>query len=197
MILDYTSPNYFSDIKQAGPSVSNSLLGKFLILKYFKSEFFCRFDIILDAAGLPETELEKYVDCVNSCGSIITLRSPLLSNIDTHGILYGSVKSAIDLLMPNLTSGVFKKGSLIKWAFFMPCETAVKEISSIVTQNKVRYLAFYSIFIVCLSNDPFFLMTRLTVPWVLVPKFGYIWAALCIQIFNAIKLIQKSVVFRK
>lgn len=91
----------------------------------------------MDAAGLPETELEKYVDFVNSCGSIITLRSPLLSNIDTHGLLYGSVKSAIDLVMPNLTSGVFRKGGLIKWAFFMPCETAVNEISSLVAENKV------------------------------------------------------------
>ncbi len=98
---------------------------------------FCRYDIILDAAGLFEMELEKYVDFVNSCGSIVTLRSPLLANIDAHGLLYGSVKSAVDLILPNLTSGIYKKGSLIKWAFFMPCETAIKEISELVNERKV------------------------------------------------------------
>lgn len=92
----------------------------------------------MDAAGLSEVELEKYVDVIRSRGSIVTLRSPLLTNIDQHGLIAGSIKSAVDLILPNVTSGVFKKGSLIKWAYFMPCEMAVKEISDLVNQKKVR-----------------------------------------------------------
>lgn len=98
---------------------------------------------------MPENELEKYVDFVKSYGSIVTLRSPLLANIDSYGLLYGSVKSAVDLILPNLTSGIFKKGSLIKWAFFVPCETAIKEISELVNQKKVEINFLLKIFLWC------------------------------------------------
>lgn len=100
-----------------------------------------RYDIILDAAGVGEKDLEEYVPYVNTGGSLITLRSPLLNNIDTYGLLCGSVKSVIDLAVPNLTSGVFKKGSLIKWGFFMPLATGINEIAELVNQNKVRIYA--------------------------------------------------------
>ncbi|XP_065213648.1 reticulon-4-interacting protein 1 homolog, mitochondrial-like [Planococcus citri] len=114
VILDYTSPTYQSSVESAG-----------------------KYDVILDAAGIGEKELEAYVPHVNPGGSLITLRSPLLNNIDTYGLLCGTVKSAIDLAVPNLTSGVFKKGSLIKWGFFMPLATAVEEISELVNKNKI------------------------------------------------------------
>lgn len=94
----------------------------------------------MDAAGLTESELQKYASYVNSCGSIITLKSPLLANIDHYGLFYGFAKSAVDLVLPNIASGILKKGGLIKWAFFLPCSTAVKEISDLVTQRKVSLI---------------------------------------------------------
>lgn len=108
-----------------------------------KRSVFHRYDIVLDAAGLGETELQKFADYVNSCGSIVTLKSPLLENIDNYGLMYGSMKSAVDLALPNITSGILKKGALIKWAFFIPCSTAVKEISDLVNLNKVHNMCLH------------------------------------------------------
>lgn len=72
-----------------------------------------------------------------ACSSFITLRSPILHNIDSHGMLGGMFKNAIDLVVPNILSGAVFKGSSIRWGTFMPIESGVKELAHLTEKYKM------------------------------------------------------------
>ncbi|KAE8747807.1 hypothetical protein FOCC_FOCC005420 [Frankliniella occidentalis] len=97
-----------------------------------------QFDIVLDAAGLG-ADAGQYAACLKewSNAKYITLRSPLLKNFDEHGLLLGALKSAADLVQPNITSGALSKGSSLRWGFFVPCDAALDEIQLLVEAGKI------------------------------------------------------------
>lgn len=97
-----------------------------------------QFDIILDAAGLGP-DPSQYAACLKqwSNAKYITLRSPLLKNFDEHGLVLGALKSAADLVQPNVTTGALSQGATLRWGFFMPCNAALDEIQLLVEAGKV------------------------------------------------------------
>lgn len=72
-----------------------------------------------------------------TCSSFITLRSPILHNIDSYGMLGGMFKNAIDLVVPNVLSGAVFKGSSIRWGTFIPIESGVKELAYLTEKHKM------------------------------------------------------------
>lgn len=72
-----------------------------------------------------------------TCSSFITLRSPILHNTDTYGLLGGMVKNSIDLIVPNVLYGAVFKGSSIRWGTFMPMECGVRELAQLAENNKI------------------------------------------------------------
>lgn len=99
----------------------------------------CRYDLILDAAGISYNKIGAYMPLLKgwTCSSFITLRSPILHNTDTYGLLGGMVKNSIDLVVPNILSGAIFKGSSIRWGTFIPMECGVKELAQIAEKNKI------------------------------------------------------------
>ncbi|XP_034251328.1 reticulon-4-interacting protein 1 homolog, mitochondrial [Thrips palmi] len=97
-----------------------------------------QFDVILDAAGLGP-DAGPYASCLKqwSNAKYITLRSPLLKNFDEHGLVLGALKSAADLVQPNITTGALSQGATMRWGFFMPCNAALDEIQLLVEAGKV------------------------------------------------------------
>lgn len=98
-----------------------------------------RYDIIFDAAGIPVSDISPYIACLKdwSFAKYITLRSPLLRNTDTYGLIGGMFCNAADLFKPNITSGAFFKGSSFRWGYFMPINKGVKEIARLVESKQV------------------------------------------------------------
>lgn len=65
----------------------------------------------------------------------ITLNSPLLKNIDEHGLIFGAVKNLGDLLKHNIP--VNEKKSIVKWGFFAPSPSGINQIQQLVENKKV------------------------------------------------------------
>lgn len=115
-VIDYTDPEAMNKIRSAG-----------------------KYDIILDAAGLKETEFHPYITCLKdwSFAKYITLKSPLLRNTDTLGLLNGMIRNVADLVVPNLSTGAVVRGSSVRWGYFMPINAGVKEIASLIEKKKL------------------------------------------------------------
>lgn len=101
--------------------------------------FFSRYDLILDAAGISYDNIGTYTPLLKgwSCSGFITLRSPILQNTDSYGLLGGMFKNAIDLVVPNILSGAVFKGSSIRWGTFLPMESGVRELAQLVEEKKL------------------------------------------------------------
>ena len=88
-------------------------------------------------------------DVVQSKGyphcNYITLNSPLLKNIDEHGLICGSMKNFADLLKYNLP--INEKKSLVKWGFFAPSPTGINMIQELVERKQVKLNAMHKIFL--------------------------------------------------
>lgn len=77
----------------------------------------------------------------------------MLKNFDELGLIGGTIKNAGDLLLVNITNGLFMKSSSIRWGFFLPIKSAIQEITELVKNKKVshhfcKWLIF--LFISCL-----------------------------------------------
>lgn len=101
--------------------------------------FFFRYDIILDCAGIGQNNAAFYVKCLKDYkfSKYITLKSPMLQNIDEYGMIGGMMKNAADLILVNFNTGVLPKTSSVRWGFFIPLETALLEITEDVNNGKV------------------------------------------------------------
>lgn len=99
----------------------------------------CRYDLILDAAGIPYNSICKYTALLKcwSFSGFITLRSPILQNTDSFGMVAGMLKNAYDLVIPNIVSGALFKGSSIRWGTFMPLESGIKELTRLAEEKKL------------------------------------------------------------
>jgi len=98
-----------------------------------------RYDLILDAAGISYENVGDYIPLLKgwSNASFITLRSPLLANTDSYGLVGGMFKNAVDLVIPNILSGAVFKGSSIRWGTFVPLECGVKELAQLAEDKKI------------------------------------------------------------
>lgn len=107
--------------------------------KNLNNNFFFRYDIILDAAGISYNKIGAYTPLLKgwSYSTFITLRSPILHNTDSYGLVGGMVKNAIDLLAPNILSGAVFKGSSIRWGTFLPIECGIKELAKLAEEQKI------------------------------------------------------------
>lgn len=96
-----------------------------------------RFDIVLDASG--SADPSTYVPLLKewSNAKFISLRSPMLQNTDSYGLVAGMARNAADFVVSNVSSGAPAKGSSIRWGFFMPLPAGVKEIALMVEEKKV------------------------------------------------------------
>ncbi|XP_065347775.1 reticulon-4-interacting protein 1 homolog, mitochondrial-like [Cloeon dipterum] len=114
-VLDYTSPDFARDVKLCGP-----------------------YDVILNAAGLPGT---PHMDSIKEwkLARYITLSPPLLSNSDSLGVPFGTVKSVLDASAKNFES-LKSKGAITQWGFFAPSQTGLKQLMRLVNEGKVKPL---------------------------------------------------------
>lgn len=67
----------------------------------------------------------------------VTVSPPLLRNTDQFGLLAGGIKSALDLLTPNLQE-MSAKGATVRWAFFVPSKQGLKQVTELTRSGKVR-----------------------------------------------------------
>lgn len=101
---------------------------------------FCyRYDIILDAAGIPYGDICVYTPLLKrwSLSSFITLRSPILLNTDSYGLFAGMIKNAYDLIVPNVWSGAVFKGSSIRWGYFVAAHSGIEELARLAEEKKI------------------------------------------------------------
>lgn len=115
-VIDYTDPNADTYVTQEG-----------------------KYDIILNAAGLKSPQ---HVNALKEQGfsKYITITSPLLHNVDQHGLLLGMAKSAFDLISSNINlkrTPFFLGGPSIRWGFFAPSSKAIEEITDLTQTGKI------------------------------------------------------------
>jgi len=115
-------------------------VGKFtkptiLIQKFTSATAFTRFDVVLDCTGRSEGfNLNLLKSWANA--KYVTLSPPTLNNFDNNGLLGGILKTGMDL-MSNNTSALME-GKTMRWGFFMPNPCALKKMSSLANDSKVR-----------------------------------------------------------
>ncbi|XP_046393089.1 reticulon-4-interacting protein 1 homolog, mitochondrial [Ischnura elegans] len=115
-VIDYNDPNAEILIKEAG-----------------------KYDIIFNAAGISNP---VYGDTLKSkgCAKYITATSPLLRNVDRHGLALGMAKNVFDLISSNLsvsTTPFFLGGPTVRWGFFIPFSKAIEEIAELTSNCKL------------------------------------------------------------
>jgi hypothetical protein len=65
----------------------------------------------------------------------------MLRNVDDYGMVIGMAKNTLDLVVTNVKAGLTSQCSTIRWGFFLPSSSAIKEITALVEQGKVGGLA--------------------------------------------------------
>lgn len=133
-VVDYTQPESNRLIKEEGPLVYKITFA--LHIHSITSTCHYRYDIILNTSGQQGT---PHLDCLKewSFARYVTTTSPMLKNTDQYGILAGTAKNALDLLIPNI-EGVLKRGATVRWGFFAPSQTGLSQITQLVQAGKVR-----------------------------------------------------------
>ncbi|KAL7637354.1 UNVERIFIED_CONTAM: hypothetical protein RMT77_012080 [Armadillidium vulgare] len=105
------------------------------ILKILSSD--PKFHLLIDAAGYginTGTWCETLLMSKNA--TLISLKSPLLTNMDENGALFGSLKSLAELIKANTID--VPPGIKIKWAFFYPNKDALQNIGKLLEEGKIK-----------------------------------------------------------
>jgi|ERR1712137_55258 len=93
------------------------------------------FDVVLDCTGRSEGfNLNLLKSWANA--KYVTLSPPTLNNFDNNGLLGGILKTGMDL-MSNNTSALME-GKTMRWGFFMPNPCALKKMSSLANDSKLK-----------------------------------------------------------
>lgn len=92
------------------------------------------FDIILDSAGQGAEYASKLPW---QFSEYITLFPPLLRNIDSNGVVVGSLKSLNSLLNNNLETLAKHKG-FIMWGIFTPAPQGIEYLSKLAEAGKLK-----------------------------------------------------------
>ncbi|GLH16306.1 Uncharacterized protein GBIM_20610, partial [Gryllus bimaculatus] len=119
-VIDYTHPDAWKMIKELG-----------------------KYDIILDAAGLGSEKGTEYAQYLKDLefSKYITLKSPLLHNVDQYGFVGGMIKNLVDIIVPNIKTNMISTGSTVRWGFFIPLAEALHEISHLTEEGRDLALA--------------------------------------------------------
>lgn len=130
------STNAINLVKELGP---DNIIDYTTEDAHTKLEQHGKYDIILDAAGIPYSDISTYTPLLKSWSwaSFITLRSPILHNTDSYGMFGGMIKNAYDLVVPNILSGALFKGSSIRWGTFILLESGIKELAKLAEEKKI------------------------------------------------------------
>jgi len=109
--------------------------------------------VILDCAGLGTDGGKPYLEHLaeHPLTKYVTLKSPLLKDIDSKGPLGGGLASLMSLVSANLQPSLMPRLAPIRWAFFLPLPPALREITALAAQGKVNILF---ILIAVLTNLP-------------------------------------------
>ncbi|KAK7869782.1 hypothetical protein R5R35_008315 [Gryllus longicercus] len=115
-VIDYTHPDAWKMIKELG-----------------------KYDIILDAAGLGSEKGTEYAQYLKDLefSKYITLKSPLLHNVDQYGFVGGMIKNLVDIIVPNIKTNTISTGSTVRWGFFIPLAEALHEISHLAEDGRL------------------------------------------------------------
>ncbi|XP_060849742.1 reticulon-4-interacting protein 1 homolog, mitochondrial-like [Rhopalosiphum padi] len=131
------STNAINLVKELGP---DNIIDYTTVDAQKQLEQYGKYDLILDAAGIPYEDIGgAYTPLLKpwSWAKFITLRSPVLHNTDSYGMVLGMLKNAYDLVAPNVCSGAVFKGSTIRWGFFMPVERGIEELALLAAEKKI------------------------------------------------------------
>lgn len=109
-IIDYTSEDSFRDLVESGP-----------------------YDLILDCAG---KGADFAAELPWKFTNYVTFSSPLLRNVDTHGIVPGMVRNALDFADCNLRSIAGQKG-VVKWGYFVPAPHGIEYLKKLVERKQL------------------------------------------------------------
>lgn len=90
------------------------------------------YDIILDCAGKGS---EYACTLPWTFDSYITLKSPLLKNFDSHGLVAGGLRNARDLITHNIS--VLHRGGAVKWGYFMPAQNGIQYLKKLAERKKL------------------------------------------------------------
>ncbi|KAL0126682.1 hypothetical protein PUN28_005213 [Cardiocondyla obscurior] len=90
------------------------------------------YDIILDCAnqGPAYVRMKGYPH-----NTYIALNSPLLKNLDHHGLVVGMAQNLADLLKFNIPKA--EKNSCVKWGFFVPSQTGINVLQKLVKNKEI------------------------------------------------------------
>ncbi|XP_043264004.1 reticulon-4-interacting protein 1 homolog, mitochondrial [Colletes gigas] len=90
------------------------------------------YNIILDCAnqGPHQIRSKGYPHC-----TYITLNSPLLKNIDRHGLIAGTMKNIGELVKYNIPT--MENKSFVKWGFFTPSQAGIVALQQFVETGEV------------------------------------------------------------
>jgi len=131
------STNAINLVKELGP---DNIIDYTTVDLQTQLEQYGKYDLILDAAGIPYEDIGgAYTPLLKpwSWAKFITLRSPVLHNTDSYGMVFGMLKNVYDLVAPNVCSGAVFKGSTIRWGFFMPVERGIGELALLAAEKKI------------------------------------------------------------
>lgn len=90
------------------------------------------YDIILDCANQGPSKIRAKGYPHNT---YISLNSPLLKNVDKHGLITGTVRNIGELIKYNIP--VRDNRSCVKWGFFVPSQTGITMIQELVEDEKI------------------------------------------------------------
>uniref|UniRef100_W8BMU8 Reticulon-4-interacting protein 1, mitochondrial n=1 Tax=Ceratitis capitata TaxID=7213 RepID=W8BMU8_CERCA len=91
------------------------------------------FDIVLDCAG-QGAEVSSQLNM--KFHQYITFSSPILKNVDNHGIGLGMIKNVTNFIETN-TKSISKKGGLVKYGFFVPAQQGIELIHRLVEKKQL------------------------------------------------------------
>lgn len=102
-----------------------------------------RFDFVLDCGVYEKTTL-RHEDVLenslkflkpNQCSVYVTLSPPILSNIDNHGLIFGSAETLMQAISDTVR-GVRNLNSA-RWAFFLPNRSALEYIANLYEEEAI------------------------------------------------------------
>lgn len=93
------------------------------------------FDLVINAAGEDDFDYLKALKPWMG-SSYVTLSPPLLRNIDDMGLVAGLCRSTRQVLSKN--AATLSEGRTYKWAFYMPNPWALKQITKMLANKKIR-----------------------------------------------------------
>jgi len=93
------------------------------------------FDVVLDTVGGDNESLSLRI-LAPGRGHYVSLITPMLGNIDRHGLLVGALRSAAALMRAKRNAR--KRGLRYDWALFRADRQALEEVKTLVGQGRIK-----------------------------------------------------------